>query len=254
MKRSRALWIDERELSGSRWDPAYWDPALRDPLARCPFPVAPLGDFVADDGITYGRILPGRKPPEGRGPLYVTQRSIRPSGFDPGACVTIVDGCDWDKPRCRLLRGDLLLPRSGVATLARGLMAVYTLDDPAVVDCFTDRVTLTGYRSEVAALFLRTPQGWAQILRLINGVGPPNISYAEIRGLAVPVFPDDLVEAFCAGFDAMHDAHRAWLLRREAVAASGLDPQTDVHCGELRRNASRALAAAIEQVQVSLDV
>jgi len=248
MKRSRQLWLDEGDLAGCRWDPAFWDPALRDPLKDCVHPVASLGDFVPVDGISYGRILPGRKPPEGDGPMYVTQRAIRPTGFDPGACVTIEEGCAWDTPRHRIRRGDLLLPRSGVGTLARGVMTVFQLDADAVVDCFTDRVTLHGYAPEVAALFLRTPPGWLQIHRLINGVGPPNISFSEIRGLQIPVFPSEVAVAIRVRYHDVHRAHLAWLARRDAVLAAGLEPADDVHCGELRRTASRELAAALADV------
>ena len=190
MKRSRQLWLGEGDLRGHRWDPGYWDPALRDPLVRCALPVTTLGEFIPADGIAYGRILPGKRPPEGDGPLYITQRSIRPTGVDPAACIRIQEDCPWDQPRLRVKRGDLLVPRSGVATLARGVMTVYLSAAPAVVDCFTDRVTLQGYLPQAATLFLRSTPGWLQIHRLINGVGPPNIAYDEIRGLRVPVFGD----------------------------------------------------------------
>jgi len=253
MKRSRQLWLDEGELAGCRWDPAFWDPALCDPLSACAHPVTALGDFIPADGISYGRILPGRKPPEGTGPLYVTQRAIRPTGFDPAACVTIEEGCAWDTPRHRIHRGDLLLPRSGVGTLARGVMTVYQLKDDAVVDCFTDRVTLHGYAPEVAALFLRTPPGWLQIHRLINGVGPPNISFSEIRGLQVPVFPREVAVAIQVRYHDVHQAHLAWLARRDAVEVAGLDPEEDGHCCELRRSASRELAAALADVAAHVE-
>ena len=248
MARSPTLWVEPGELVGHRWDPAYWDPALRDPLARCAFPVARLGEFIPDGGIKYGRILPGRRPPEGAGPLYVTQRAIRPTGFDPGACVTIEEGCAWDTPQHRVQPGDLLLPRSGVGTLAKGVMAVFEHDAPAVVDCFTDRITLTGYPAGVVALFLRTPQGWLQIHRLINGVGPPNISFGEIRDIEVPVFPGPLTEAIEARHRRVQRAHLAWLARQGSVRSAGRDPGTDPHCGELARAASRELVAALAAV------
>ena len=248
MSRSPTLWVEPGELLGHRWDPAYWDPGLRDPLARCAFPVAELGEFIPEGGIKYGRILPGRRPPEGDGPLYVTQRSIRPTGFDPGACVRIEEGCAWDTPQHRVLHNDLLLPRSGVGTLARGVMAVFQQDDSAVVDCFTDRVCLEGYSSTVVALFLRTPQGWLQIHRLINGVGPPNISFGEIRGLQVPLFPGPLVEAIEARHRRDQRAHLAHLARRESVRTAGRESTVDPHCSELARAASRELVAALAAV------
>ncbi len=238
------LWLEEAELVGNRWDPGFWDPRLRDPLAGCPYPIAELGDFIPPKGITYGRILPGRRPPLGDGPLYITQKAIKPTGVNPLGCVHILEGCPWDQPRLRLEPGDLLLPRSGVGTLAKGLMTLYLEDGPAVVDCFTDRVTLDGYRPEVAVLFLRCPAGWLQIYRMINGVGPPNISFDEVRSLKVPVLPDDEAEALAERYEGIHRAHRAWIARIAAVPK----PARDLHCGELRREAERQLAAAIRTV------
>ncbi len=243
------LWVGDAELRGRRWDPGFWDPRLRDPLAGCVHPVARLGDFVAADGITYGRILPGRKPPVGDGPLYVTQKAVRPTGLDPTLCSRITEDCDWDTPRARIRAGDLLIPRSGVATLARGVMSVFLRDEPAVVDCFTDRVTLEDYPPQLATLFLRSAPGWLQIHRLINGVGPPNLSFDEIRSLRVPVFPDDVVLAHVASYARVHRAHCAWIARREALLASGWDPDQDVHTGELLRDAVRLLRGAIAAVE-----
>ena len=245
------LWVGLGELRGRRWDPGYWDPRLRRPLDGCAHPLAELGDFIPHDGITYGRILPGRRPPEGEGPLYLTQKAVRPTGVDPTLCARVEEGCDWDTARARVRPGDLLIPRSGVATLAKGVMSVYLSEEPAVVDCFTDRVTLEGYASVVATLFLRSSPGWLQIHRLINGVGPPNLSFDEIRGLRVPVFPDDLMLAHSAAYGRVHGAHCAWIARRAAIHAAGADPDDDVHAAELLRAAQRALRAAVAGVERS---
>jgi hypothetical protein len=245
-------WLDAADLRGQRWDPGYWDPRLRDPLAGCVHPLAPLGDFVPADGITYGRILPGRRPPAGDGPLYVTQKAVRPTGLDPTRCTRIVEGCDWDTPRARIRPGDLLIPRSGVATLARGVMSVFLDDQPAVVDCCTDRVSLEGYPSPVATLFLRSRPGWLQIHRQINGVGPPNLSYDEIRSLRLPVFPADVHKAHLEAYARVHRAHLAWIERRRVCAELDLDPRGDDHASELRRASRRALASAVRAVARSV--
>ena len=102
MANNHMLWLDESELAGNRWDPGFWDPRLRDPLAGCPFPIAELGDFIPPKGITYGRILPGRRPPKGDGPLYVTQKAIKATGVDPLGCLRIIEGCSCDQPSLRL--------------------------------------------------------------------------------------------------------------------------------------------------------
>lgn len=246
------LWVGQGEIRGRRWDPGYWDPRLRHPMAGCTHPKAPLGDFIPSDGITYGRILPGRRPPAGEGPLYLTQKAVRPTGVDPTLCSHIEEGCDWDTPRARVRPGDLLIPRSGVATLARGVMSLYLGDEPAVVDCFTDRVTLEGYPPQVATLFLRGTPGWLQIHRLINGVGPPNLSFDEIRSLRVPVFPDDLMRAHTASYAQVHRAHGAWIARRGALLAAGGEPDGDTHAAELLRAAQRALRIAVFAVERSV--
>jgi hypothetical protein len=246
------LWLDAAALRGQRWDPGYWDPRLRDPLAGCVHPLATLGDFVAADGITYGRILPGRRPPVGEGPLYVTQKAVRPTGLDLTRCARIAEGCDWDTARARIRPGDLLIPRSGVATLARGVMSIFLEDEPAVVDCFTDRVSLDGYPSPVATLFLRARPGWLQIYRQINGVGPPNLSFDEIRGLRLPMFPSDVRQAHLEAYARVHLAHLAWIARQRVCAEVGLDPASDDHAGELRRAAQRALRVAVLGVERSV--
>lgn len=246
------LWVGQGEIRGRRWDPGYWDPRLRHPLAGCTHPQAQLGDFIPADGITYGRILPGRRPPAGEGPLYLTQRVVRPTGVDPTLCTRIEEGCDWDTPRARVRPGDLLIPRSGVATLARGVMSLYLSEQPAVVDCFTDRVTLEGYPPQVATLFLRGTPGWLQIHRLINGVGPPNLSFDEIRSLRVPIFPDDLMRVHTASYAQVHRAHGAWIARRAAVLAAGGEPDGDAHAAELLRAAQRALRIAVAAVERSV--
>jgi len=62
-------------------------------------------------------------------------------------------------------------------------------DDDAVlrgiVDAGVDLVRLKEIEPDYVAYFLRTRYGWAQIHRLINGVGPANLSFDEICSLRV---------------------------------------------------------------------
>jgi hypothetical protein len=79
----------------------------------------------------------------------------------------------------------------------------------ATVSCFVDRVRLQGYHPVLALVFLRGRYGQAQIQRLINGVGTPNLSFAELRSLLLPRLDDDACAAFVPRLA------RAW---REAAA------------------------------------
>jgi len=177
-------------LGARRWDPRYHDPRWDAELATVRRPLRPLGEFIAE--LAYGAIKPGAAPrpaQEGRpAALYVTQRAITDGGIDLEACPRIVAERPWDGPRYRLAPGDLALPRSGAGTLGRNRLTRFDgAPHPAVVDCFTDRVSLRGISSAWVLGFLRSPPGWAQIQRTFNGVGTPNLSFDEIRGLRVPV-------------------------------------------------------------------
>ena len=173
--------------AGGRWDPRFHDPAWDAPLRTLDRPLVPLGEFVAE--LAYGGILPGAAPtPDAEGVHHVTQRAVTDRGIDLSKCPLIRSEAPWDRPRYRLAPGDLCVPRSGVGTLGRNRLTRFDgADRPAVVDCFTDRLSLRGISSAWVLGFLRSPPGWSQIARTFNGVGTPNISFGEIRGLRVPV-------------------------------------------------------------------
>ena len=181
-----------------RLDPGYWHPRFSVPLAALhafPDGLLPLGQVA--ESICYGAIRPGR-PPRCDGPdgvWYIGQRALRCGLVDLSRAQRVEAGGPWDPSRARLAPGDLLLARSGVAGVGTGRMALWDppfspreLDRcaPATVSCFVDRVRLRGYDPVVALLFLQGRYGQAQIQRLINGVGTPNLSFAELRSLRLP--------------------------------------------------------------------
>jgi hypothetical protein len=171
-----------------RWDPLYHDPRWQQQIGRCTLPLEPLGSFV--ETLCYGAIKVGQRPAAASrgGSLYVTQRSVRDWGVDLGACPRIESQAPFDTPRYRLQPGDLVVPRCGRGTLGRNRLTRFDgAAEPAVVDCFTDRLSLRGLSSAWVLGALRSPLGWDQIRRTFNGVGTPNLSFAEIRELAVPV-------------------------------------------------------------------
>ncbi len=174
-----------------RLDPGYWHPAYERLLAECRLPLEPLGEFIAE--ITYGAIVTGRELPlDPHGPFLLGQGALRHSGVDLSECPRIALDSPWALERCKLRRGDLLIARSGSGSLEKNRLAVYHADEPAVVDCWVDLVRLQRIEPDYVAVFLKTRFGWGQIYRLINGVGPPNLSFEEIRSLRVPASDADL--------------------------------------------------------------
>jgi type I restriction enzyme M protein len=178
----------------ARWDPEFHEPHWLHHIELCKLPLVPLGEFIST--LSYGAIKVGERPQEvaSGGSLYVTQRAVADWGVDLELCPRIRSLAPFDSPRYRLTAGDLVLPRCGRGTLGRNRLTRFDgADVPAVVDCFTDRVSLKGVSSAWVLGVLRSPLGWDQIRRTFNGVGTPNLSFAEIRELLVPV-PSDQVQ------------------------------------------------------------
>ena len=190
--------IPAAKLRGQRWDPGFWIGRPGEFAARCAWPCRPLGDFI--ERITYGPIVTGRKPsPVEKGIAIVDQRAVRPSGVVLDEAVLVAEGCDYDLPRCRLQRRDIVLCRSGAGTLAKKRFTVFDRRQQATVSCFVDLIRLREINPYYVATFLRSPTGWSQIARLLNGVGTPNLSFGEIRSLVVPLLPEaDQAEAEAA--------------------------------------------------------
>jgi hypothetical protein len=213
-----------------RLDPGFWDPGFAHILDRCPHPVAPLGDFI--EHLTYGPIITGREPPhDPEGVAIVHQGQVRHTGVDATEALRVPAGCEWDLPRCRLQPGDVVLPRSGEGSLARNRLAVFAGDQAATVGSFVDLLRLRGIESAYVALFLKTPDGWLQILRLINGVGQSNISFDEIRSLRIPVLPEADQALVRAAWEELQRRHERAVARKQEALAAGESP------GALRNNA-----------------
>ncbi len=192
-----------------RLDPGYWHPAYDAILAECATPLAPLGEFITH--ITYGAIVTGQRAPAApEGPALIGQGALLASGVDLDGLARVPADSPWGIERARVQPGDLLIARSGAGSLEKNRLAVYHEDTPAVVDCFVDLVRLQGIESDFAAAFLRTRFGWAQIHRLLNGVGPANLSFDEIRSLRVPVVDNQIQQRFAVRHaDEVLPLHRA---------------------------------------------
>ncbi|MFP4056901.1 MAG: hypothetical protein ACLF0G_08525 [Candidatus Brocadiia bacterium] len=195
----------------------------------------PLGEFI--EHITYGPIVTGRRPrPAPGGVAIVDQKAIRPTGVVLDGAVRVAAGCEFDLPRCRLRRGDIVLARSGAGTLAKKRFTVFDLSADATVSCFVDLIRLRGIRSRYVATFLRTRLGWAQVERLINGVATPNLSFGEIRSLLVPPVPEPRQRAAEAAWRAVAELHAAGCLEE---AEEALDAEVRRLEDELESEARR---------------
>ena len=203
---AECAFVPANALRGQRWDPAYWSPRFANPTAHCPLPCDPLGHFV--EHITYGPIVTGRRPePAPKGIVIIDQRAVRPTGVVLGQAVTVAEGCHYDLPRCRLRPRDIVLSRSGAGTLAKKRFTVFSSRIKATVSCFVDLIRLRGINPYYVVTVLRSRLGWAQIQRLINGVGTPNLSFGEIRSLAIPRLPAAEQDDVGAAWKAVRRLH-----------------------------------------------
>ncbi len=211
-------------LAARRWDPRRFDPAWDDPLRGCALPIEPLSGFVAD--IVYGALGRGVRPRAHSGPggfLYVGQKTLTERGVVPSRCPRIAPERPFVQDRYVLRPGDLVVPRSGMGTLGKNLMTRWDgipagCDaDGAVVDCFDDRVSLVGISSAWVLAVLRTEHGWWQIRRAIAGVAQPNLSFAQVRALAVPVPPKAIQEEAERRWAAVRDDGEPFEVLRQLV-------------------------------------
>jgi len=229
--------VPAEALRGKRWDPAFWRPDRAEPATAWPFPHAPLGDFIQK--ITYGPILTGQRPqPVANGVAIIDQKVIRASGVLLGQAIVVAEGCAYDPPRCRLEPGDIVFARSGAGTLAKRRFTVFGHPVKATVSCFVDLIRLAGISPHYVVTFLRSRPGWSRIERLINGVGTPNLSFAEIRSLEIPLLPradQEAIERAWVQIGRLHDAGR--LVEAEAAldeAVLGLERQLEAAGGQGR--------------------
>jgi len=205
-----------------RLDPGYWHPEYERVLSECAVPLEPLGPRI--EHITYGAIVTGRTPqPDPHGPVMIGQGALRHSGVDVADCARIDPESPWVIERVQVRPGDLLIARSGAGSLEKNRLAVYHSHEPAVVDCWVDLVRLKGIDPDFVAAFLKTRFGWAQIHRLINGVGPSNLSFDEIRSLHVPTDCADLEQTIARRYaEDVLPPHRAGAFEDALEAMRGL--------------------------------
>ncbi|MBP8951118.1 MAG: hypothetical protein KBI47_01900 [Armatimonadetes bacterium] len=200
-----------------RLDPAYHHPAWDRLLGACRLPLARLGEFI--EHITYGPIITGPKAePLDRGIRVIHQGQVASTGVDPRGARFVAPGSPWDLERVRLLPGDIVFPRSGVAGVGKNRAAVFLGSYDAVVGSFVDLIRLRELDPCYALLCLKTELVWAQIYRIINGVGTPNISFSEISSLQLPMASEHVQRALADEFrQIVHPLHLRWVAGDESA-------------------------------------
>ena len=180
--------IGQKQLAGCRWDARFWRGRRQIQGVARRFKLGALGDFI--EHLTYGPIITGRRAShtDGGTPV-IRQGDFELAGLRLEGALRVAPGSEHDPPRSRVQQGDLLLPRSGAGALGRNRMAVYIDSGPANVGCFVDLIRLGGINPFYVWFFFKTVLGWQQIRALINGVGTPNINFAEIRSLRLALLP-----------------------------------------------------------------
>jgi hypothetical protein len=186
-----AVAVPGQQMLARRWDPGFW--IGKRTLTRLwgDQDTAELNDFI--ELLTYGPIVTGGQPmTEAAGIASIRQGDFAETGLRTTRFLRIAANGDHDPPRSRVQPGDVLMPRSGGGALGRNRVAVYEEPEPANIGCFVNLIRLVpGLNPYYLWIFLRSQLGWGQIRSLINGVGTPNISFFELRGLKIPVLGID---------------------------------------------------------------
>jgi len=235
-----------------RLDPRYWLSDCDQLLATCRFPLVPLGEFVVH--LAYGPIVTGRRyPAAADGVAIVNQAQVRFCGVDLSDAPRVPPDSPWVSPRSMLEPGDVVLPRSGEGSLAKHKVAVFLGEGPATVGSFVDLIRLRGLDPFYLAAFLKSRLGRAQVDRVANGVGVPNISFDEIRGFRVPLLPEARQLAIEHRYRAeVLPHHQAACARHAGLLRAGVKPGADAALSELREVGERGWRGVIEELDCEL--
>jgi hypothetical protein len=235
-----------------RLDPQYWRSDCDALLAACRYPLLPLGDFIVK--LTYGPIVTGRSPASAPGDIaLVNQPQVRFCGVDLSDAHRVAPDSPWVVARAMLQPGDVVLPRSGEGSLAKHKVAVFLADEPATVGSFVDLVRLRDLNPFYLAAFLKSRLGRAQIDRIANGVGVPNLSFGEIRSLriaALPLAAQSVIEQRYR--TEVLPQHVAACNRHEILLRAGIAPRKDAALREMWEVGERRWREIIGELEADL--
>jgi len=242
--------IAVQEVLVERMTPGYWDPKWKAHRRFTRYPIRLLGDYITH--ITYGPIVTGKRPvgskDTGQGVVLIGQKQFTDVGLDLTGATRVEENSDWDDPRARAQRWDLLFPRSGVGSLGKGRMGVFSYDAErvrAVVGCFVDIVRVQGIRPAYLFIYLKSRFGQLQIARLLTGVGTININFDQIRSLEIHVLPDEQQATIDVQWRRMNDVYERALAMKYGSAGDGAGYED--HIGAARAML-KALICQVEEL------
>ncbi len=231
-----------------RLDPTYYHPIYDEVLDSCRVPLEPLAEHIRE--LTYGPIVTGEKPrPAEPGIALVNQGQVQFCGVDLAGAQQVAEESPWVAERAMLRPGDVVLPRSGEGSLGKHRVAVFLNDRPASVGSFVDLIRLDGLNPFFLAAFLKSKLGRTQVSRVANGVGVPNISFDEIRGLQVPKLSKERQTAVEEEYRAnVLPHHRRAVARHAKLRKAGADPKRDAALRRHREAGEREWKRVIERM------
>jgi type I restriction enzyme S subunit len=152
-----------------------------------------------------------------KGIVYVSQKNMTPTGLDFTAQrIFVKRGSSWDKKRFRLKYRDILIARSGVASVGR--TEIFREKTEAVVECFVDIIRQDVLNPYYITNFMKSKYGRGQIERLISGVGTVNINFNQIKSIQIPVLPDSIQKGIEKEYKKMSQRHdKAMEVKRKLI-------------------------------------
>lgn len=251
-----------QEALVNRMDPGFWNPRYLEFQKFKKYPLRALGEYKPF--ITYGPIVTGQAPTSlgdwSRGVLIVGQKQLTDVGLDLTEAEVVAEGSRWDSARARLRQRDILFPRSGVGSLGKDRVAVWTTDDierKAVVSCFVDiiRLPLDVIQPEYVAIYIKTRFGRMQINRWLSGVGTINVDFDDIRSLQIHEVPEKIQEQVVSEYYRVLQINSSAMYNKEKMLQSerqGNERAAQRYRREYEENLRKAesmLANLIKQVE-----
>ena len=98
--------------------------------------------------------------------------------------------------------------KDGNASIGEGTHDAPNMTMTLSASDFVDLIRLRNISPYYVATVLRSRFAWPQVERLINGVGTPNISFGELRGLEIPVAPAEVQAKVAERWRTIRRLHR----------------------------------------------
>jgi N-6 DNA Methylase len=255
------VWLPQTTELARRLDASFWRPnqrALRDRMAAR-HPLRPLGELIgrgrnpdpstsSGGAEAKGDLIPGDhvRPSRGetKGPglpyEYYQTREFLPTGYNYAALERCDERAYRRLRRTAVQQHDILVSCAGMGGAGRGRACLITHTPGR--SCTGDVLILRVQRPNpiFLYLFLISPAGRAQLLRLQNGVGTANLSADELLQVEVPLLADATQHNLAARYAPIAAAH-------DAAMAAALSSDQPGCARELAR-AVALLALLVQEV------